>query len=623
MPLDYSTPSDELMRELLEVAVKAQGLEEFLGKQNIPLDGFPSEQLKQVCIALTRLPRGTAEGCREPLVYARKRLPAIRREYVSPPSSRTEENWDVPPYVSRGDGLDLLLKDLLASVTTALDQYQVEARTELPDAVEQETAISAFGIESLKDAVRKSRALDTELTKAINASAELTQEGVRGAKTLEQQFVDAETYNQMARTEAQMPTVRPNWYQPLVAQFLKMPERITQTGKLLKDGASWVEGGYEDTRPLRDLVREARRKTFSLAIELMTDAGTALETFGKNLVARRDKKESERSESRSEPFDLKTAKAMVIGGHKLPKAWIPHMKTANFGNTKKLHTLKPLAQLTELEEITLARGQAYDLAPIENLSKLRSLFLYGTDVDDLKPLAALKALQSLALGNTKVIDLRPLSTSESLQTLSLFNTQVTDLSPLSGLSQLRSLNLQNTQVSDLSPLSRLTELRSLYLQQTQATDLSPLRGLIELQSLYLNNTPVTDVAPLTGLRKLEFLDLSETPVRNLLPIARLLRLNYLAFQADQESDLVFLQGLPALQTLKLKGGRLRELSPLATMKKLTSLVLESVRISDLTPLSGLCELQSLDLRDTDVEDLSPLGGAIWTPLARPPQYSGI
>ncbi|HEY8162688.1 MAG TPA: hypothetical protein VIF34_10535, partial [Methylocystis sp.] len=110
MPLDYVRPSPELALELDEVAAKAAPLREYLAAPNIPLDGFPSERLQQICVSLERLPQGTAEGCRAPLAYARIELPRIRRKHVLR-ASGVKDNKDAPPSISREDRLDLLLKD--------------------------------------------------------------------------------------------------------------------------------------------------------------------------------------------------------------------------------------------------------------------------------------------------------------------------------------------------------------------------------------------------------------------------------------------------------------------------------------------------------------------------------
>ena len=83
MALERIRPDEALDRELRDVSRDALTLLEFLRAPNIALpDTFPSNQLGEICQSLGDLPRGTAEGCRTPLEYARVRLPAIRREHI-------------------------------------------------------------------------------------------------------------------------------------------------------------------------------------------------------------------------------------------------------------------------------------------------------------------------------------------------------------------------------------------------------------------------------------------------------------------------------------------------------------------------------------------------------------
>jgi hypothetical protein len=125
MPLNHDAPDEGFTRELREVAREADALREALTKSidlNLPAD-FPKEVLVQICHALAQLSDGTIEGNRSTLEYARNQLPAIRREHV-----KSEElnlsNSDVPPPVLRGALIDQRLTALIASVTTALDEYR-------------------------------------------------------------------------------------------------------------------------------------------------------------------------------------------------------------------------------------------------------------------------------------------------------------------------------------------------------------------------------------------------------------------------------------------------------------------------------------------------------------------
>lgn len=74
--LDYTRPPETLARELDEVAEKSEDFAKALEQaaQYLP-DDFPAEQLHDLLQQLKKLPGGTAEGCVQPLLYARSRLP--------------------------------------------------------------------------------------------------------------------------------------------------------------------------------------------------------------------------------------------------------------------------------------------------------------------------------------------------------------------------------------------------------------------------------------------------------------------------------------------------------------------------------------------------------------------
>ena len=74
--------------------------------------------------------------------------------------------------------------------------------------------------------------------------------------------------------------------------------------------------------------------------------------------------------------------------------------------------------------------------------------LAPTEVSDLSPLAELKNLEWLSLRNTQVSDLSPLAELKNLEWLYHQNTQVSDLSPLAELKNLEELWLIGTPVSD-------------------------------------------------------------------------------------------------------------------------------------------------------------------------------
>ena len=164
--------------------------------------------------------------------------------------------------------------------------------------------------------------------------------------------------------------------------------------------------------------------------------------------------------------------------------------------------LSPLANLTELRNLTLDHTKVNDLSPVATLTKLQTLNLTGTQVSDISPLVALTGLQNLKLEGTHIKDVSPLVALNRLETLWLDRTNISDISPLAGLTDLTDLWLTETLVGDLAPLASLTKLRTLRLYGTLVGDLAPLIELTELQRLALSSSAVRDLRPLLKLKKL-------------------------------------------------------------------------------------------------------------------------
>ncbi len=241
MPLEYGPPSAELLLELEEVSTKAKALTEHVRAANVLPKDFPHRQLEDICRNLIGLPFGTAEGCCVPLTYARKRLPAIRREYVPTRIDSAVDDKESPPPVLRGEGLDQQLKDLLASVTTALDQYQVESGIDVADAVDRESAVEGILVPGLTEAAKKAQVLEHDMNSANITVRGLNEREAKSVERLARQYKDAEIQSGLAGAELRMPTVRFSWYQPIVAQLRKMPDVIERTGQAIQTATDIAE----------------------------------------------------------------------------------------------------------------------------------------------------------------------------------------------------------------------------------------------------------------------------------------------------------------------------------------------------------------------------------------------
>jgi len=137
-----------------------------LAKANRLPSDFPAEQLQELLVELQSLPAGTAEGCRQPLEYARARLPAIRRQFIQTEeeSRRPRADEDAPPPLTRGMTIDVRIGALVNSVTTGLDEYRSLASIQDEDAADtapslEIDATSPEAVDAMAASQRAERAL--------------------------------------------------------------------------------------------------------------------------------------------------------------------------------------------------------------------------------------------------------------------------------------------------------------------------------------------------------------------------------------------------------------------------------------------------------------------------------
>lgn len=110
--------------------------------------------------------------------------------------------------------------------------------------------------------------------------------------------------------------------------------------------------------------------------------------------------------------------------------------------------------------------------PVKGVELGRQLPIDSTKatITDISRLAQLPELEHLTLDNTDVHDLTPLAELTALRLLRLQGTKVTDLTPLANLDNLRILYLMDTPVEDLSPLHELSNLEVVILDRAPVTD---------------------------------------------------------------------------------------------------------------------------------------------------------
>lgn len=590
MPLDYTQPNEGLARELREVARDAVALNEALTKGlnlSFPPDS-PNVQLIEIARSLAQLPAGTAEGSRSSLEYARDRLPAIRRAHVlSEELDVSKSDADAAPPILRGALIDQRLRDLITSVTTALDEYRRLAAEEPPEEAKPQEAVIA-PTKLTEEAVAQSSRLELKLAEAKTTVEETTKPGSLKADNLKRQINDAQGLNRLARTELRMPKIVVHWYRRTVDALKDYPPLIKKTAAGLKDNADIVHIGLERWHDFK------RNSTTFLVDEFKKTCDSFIVVSEKLDERRRSK--SDGGALAPEDFEWGKVYEMIFAGISPPESWRPFIDHLRLERRKELKNLMPISGLTNMDWLELWGTSVSDIIPLSGLTKLKYLGLNSTQVSDITALSALTKLKEVYLGGTKVTDISTLAALTNLEELNLDDTQVSNFAPLAALTNLEKLNLDATQVSNLAPLAALTKLKKLDLKGTSVSDVSKLAALTNLEELNLAGTQVSNLAPLINLKKLKHLNIANTRVRSLTPLSRLMELEHLEIQDTQISSV----------------------RALSRLEKLRHLDLARTQVSDLWPLQKIWGLSYLDPTDSLITDLSPLDHMIYLDIEGAP-----
>ncbi|MBC2148589.1 MucBP domain-containing protein [Listeria booriae] len=108
-------------------------------------------------------------------------------------------------------------------------------------------------------------------------------------------------------------------------------------------------------------------------------------------------------------------------------------------------------------------GTITNLDALANLADLEEISLEGEKIEDITGLDKLSKLKHLNLVGNLITDLTPLTQMPKLTYLDLARNLIKDASPLAGITQLEYLNLSQNQVEQLEPFVSLTNLQELYL----------------------------------------------------------------------------------------------------------------------------------------------------------------
>ena len=275
--------------------------------------------------------------------------------------------------------------------------------------------------------------------------------------------------------------------------------------------------------------------------------------------------------------------------------------------------LAPLAQLTELESLSLSNNAISDLSPLRGLTKLTSLWLSENRIGDLRPLQSLSALKTLYLDGNPISDLTPLYGLTQLRTLSMKSINVSKADREALRKALPNCRVffdgddpdDEPETLTLGDQTFLTDVTELDLSGQELTDISALAKCTKLSRLDLSGNKITDISALAQLRELEWLSLRGNQVSDLMPLMSLTKLSYLDAGENALTDLTGLHYLNSLEELALDGDSPRSFEALSVLANLKRLDLDGTGLKDedLDRLAELTGLKELSIKDNP--DLTP------------------
>jgi Leucine-rich repeat (LRR) protein len=486
--LSYTAPPPSLLTELKEVASDASVLAIEISRANrLPLD-FPRDQLQELLSELQSLPKGTAEGCRQPLEYTRARLPAIRRRFIQTEEQSREIHADEEgsSALTRGMIIDIRIGALVNSVTTALDEYRALASEEGDDTAD--TAASAqvdISSPEATEALAASKKAEHNIDLHVKKLQDIA-EPSSVADDLKRQMSDASGLLRLARAELRMPDFVPKWYQKTINTIKDYP-------KILQKTAKGVKIGIDIARPLADAWSHFSHGFKHLVID-------SIETAANGLLNVSQKWEAEKGDRMQEPpgnlltpptdLNLELAHIDILHGVVPRASWRPWIHELNFKRKRSLKDLTPIAGLTSLETLDIQNTRVTNISPISKLRKLETLIINRTKISDLSYISNLNSLNSIEASDTPLKDVSDIGKLTNLVEIDFEGTRIEDITPLKNLKKLQKLDLDGAPVSNIEPIGNLKDLRLLYLNRTKISDLKYIKNLKNIQSLMLNSTGI-------------------------------------------------------------------------------------------------------------------------------------
>jgi len=269
----------------------------------------------------------------------------------------------------------------------------------------------------------------------------------------------------------------------------------------------------------------------------------------------------------------------------------------SFSVPQGVKNLSDLQYLSFLENLTIESFDGYDFSFLSSLNNLTQLSISNTAVsqDALETIAQLPQLQHLTLNNCSLSGIKPLEDAHKLLSLDLSNNALRSLDALRSLVDLQNLNLSHNAISNLGALSGLKSLTSLDVSYNAVTTLSPITALTSLKSLYAAYNTISDLGQFERLTGLTHLSLENNQLSNIDPLAYCTKLSELNIASNSIKDISVLSNHLMLTVLDFSFNEVKALPDFSAECTLVTISGSNNQLSSLDQLGGLPNLNTVNM----------------------------
>lgn len=245
MALDHIPPNAKLARELQQVAKEAAKVTDTLRGINLMPEKFPEDALNELCLSLVSLKDGTAEGCVEPLNFARYMLPLVRRDHFYIEGEEPENLDEEDAFFTRDNPLDQAMTRLYGAVGTALDEYRAQAQDRYDDHVGAEETLEFEDDGTFAEISDSSRDVSQNAAAEYQNLSEWSEPDSKNAENLRRQIQDSANIAHSVQSQIRIRPVVARWYDAAGKALRKLPDVIIKTADAIRVGVDigqiWIE----------------------------------------------------------------------------------------------------------------------------------------------------------------------------------------------------------------------------------------------------------------------------------------------------------------------------------------------------------------------------------------------